>query len=194
MKFQGTVLTADGKAPVGPLTVTFSIYTLPKGGSPLWSETQKVMVDAAGDYTALLGAMTASGLPQDLFSSGQALWLGVQPQLPAAGELPRVLLVAVPYALKSADADSLGGKPASSYVTLDSLNLLTATNLASLGGKSGNSGPVSGVNNAAAASSMSPDITAHAQTACAAVTSSGAAVANFVAKFTAACNVEQSLL
>jgi len=31
-----------------------------------------------------------------------------------------VLLVGVPYALKAADADTLGGKPASAYVTADS--------------------------------------------------------------------------
>ena len=60
----------------------------------------------------LLGAESASGLPLDLFTSGKALWLGVQPQLPAVGESSRVLLVAVPYALKAADADTLGGKPA----------------------------------------------------------------------------------
>ncbi len=31
-------------------------------------------------------------------------------------EQPRVLLVAVPYALKAADADTIGGKPASAFV------------------------------------------------------------------------------
>jgi hypothetical protein len=54
-----------------------------------------------------------------LFTRSQARWLGVQPELPGVGELPRVLLVGVPYALKAADADTLGGKPASAYVTTD---------------------------------------------------------------------------
>ena len=97
------------------VTLTFSLYALQQGGSPLWSETQSASLDTQGNYVVLLGATQPAGLPQDLFSSGQALWLGVQPQLSAVGELPRVLLVAVPYALKASDSDTLGGKPASAY-------------------------------------------------------------------------------
>ena len=87
--------------------VIFSLYELQAGGSPLWSESQKVQVDEQGRYTVLLGATQPEGLPLDLFTSGKALWLGVQPQLPGATEQPRVLLVAVPYALKAADAGHL---------------------------------------------------------------------------------------
>jgi hypothetical protein len=36
------------------------------------------------------------------------------------GEQPRVLLVGVPYAFKAADADTLGGKPLSAFLTTDS--------------------------------------------------------------------------
>ena len=36
--------------------------------------------------------------------------------LPGEVEQPRVLLVSVPYALKAADADTLGGLPASAFV------------------------------------------------------------------------------
>ena len=64
----------------------------------------------------LLGAGSTAGLPLDLFASGNALWLGVQPELSGASEQPRVLLVAVPYALKASDADTLGGKPTSAYL------------------------------------------------------------------------------
>src|SRR5208282_1233997 len=98
-----------------PMTVMFSLYELQEGRSPFWSEAQKVQVDDQGRYTVLLGATHAEGLPLDLFTSGKALWLGVQPQLPAAVEQARVLLVAVPYALKASDSDTLGGKPASAY-------------------------------------------------------------------------------
>ena len=38
-----------------------------------------------------------------------------------AQEMPRVLLASVPYALKASDADTLGGLPASSYVTTSQL-------------------------------------------------------------------------
>jgi len=56
-------------------------------------------------------------MPLDLFTSGQSLWLGVQPQTTGAPEQSRVLLVSAPYALKAADAETLGGKPASAFVT-----------------------------------------------------------------------------
>jgi hypothetical protein len=100
----------------------FSLYELQEGGTPLWSESQNVQLDSQGRYTVLLGATRSEGLPVDLFTSGNALWLGIQPQLPGAVEMPRVLLVTVPYTLKAADADTLGGKPASTYMSVDSQN------------------------------------------------------------------------
>lgn len=107
----------------GPTVVslTFSLYELQDGGGPLWSETQKVQVDQHGRYAVILGATVSEGLPLDLFTSGKALWLGVQPELPGAVEQPRVLLVAVPYALKASDSDTLGGKPASAYALAGSV-------------------------------------------------------------------------
>src|SRR5262249_35155816 len=48
--------------------------------------------------------------------SGEPRWLGVLAQIPGEPEQPRVLLVSVPYALKAADADTIGGKPASAFV------------------------------------------------------------------------------
>jgi hypothetical protein len=53
-------------------------------------------------------------LPQDLFASGDARWLGVQVQ--GQQEQPRVMLLAVPYALKAADAETIGGLPPSAFV------------------------------------------------------------------------------
>ncbi len=67
-----------------------------------------------GDYTVLLGASSSEGVRLDLFSTGQARWLGVEAQ--DIEEVPRVLLVSVPYALKAADAETLGGQPVSSFV------------------------------------------------------------------------------
>jgi len=98
------------------VTLVFSLYALQEGGAPLWSEQQNLTLDAQGRYTVLLGAGSPEGLPLDLFTSGAARWLGVTPSLPGAVELPRVLLVGMPYALKAADADTLGGLPASAFV------------------------------------------------------------------------------
>src|SRR5713226_581774 len=65
---------------------------------------------------AQLRATKSEGLPLELFTSGEPRWLGVRVQLPGEVEQPRVLLVSVPYALKAADAETLGGKPASAFV------------------------------------------------------------------------------
>ena len=80
----------------------------------LWMETQNVTPDKDGRYAVMLGASTSAGLPTDLFASGEARWLGVQAQ--GQPEQPRVLLLSVPYALKAADAETLGGKPASAFL------------------------------------------------------------------------------
>jgi hypothetical protein len=75
-------------------------------------ETQNVLADANGHFNVLLGAATAAGVPAELFGTGQSRWLGVT--VARQQEMPRVLLASVPYALRAADADTLGGLPASS--------------------------------------------------------------------------------
>jgi len=168
---------------------TFSLYELQEGGSALWTETQKVQLDEQGRYTVLLGATQPEGLPLDLFTSGKALWLGVQAQAPGAVEQPRVLLVAVPYALKASDSDTLGGKPASAYALAGSPTLVAlpaASNSSSSAFPSG-------------AQSTNPT-TGGAPTApqplapCPAVTSGGTATATSIAMFTTNCNIEASAI
>jgi len=68
-----------------------------------------VEADEEGRYTVLLGASEGEGVPLELFTSEKARWLGVEVE--GDEEQARVLLVAVPYALKAADADTVGGKP-----------------------------------------------------------------------------------
>jgi hypothetical protein len=122
VKFSGTLKDANGNALTGVAGITFALYSEPSGGAPLWLETQNVQLDKNGHYTVLLGSTKPEGLPLDLFVSGQARWLGSQAQLPtesqngSQAEPPRVLLVAVPYAMKAADAETVGGLPPSAFV------------------------------------------------------------------------------
>ena len=132
IQFNGVVTDAAGKPAIGRVSVTFSLYQFQEGGTPLWSETQNLAIDSQGHFNAYLGAASPAGVPLDLFSTGAARWLGVQPELPGAVEQPRVLLVGVPYALKAADAETLGGKPASAYV----LSELQSATVSSPAGKS----------------------------------------------------------
>src|SRR6266852_3300064 len=116
VKLAGTLKDELGKPRTGVVGVTFAIYKEQEGGAALWMETQNVELDEQGHYTVLLGSSKSEGLPLELFTSGEPRWLGVQVSLPKEVEQPRVLLVSVPYALKAVDAETLGGKPLSSFV------------------------------------------------------------------------------
>ncbi len=118
VSFSAVAMDGLGKPVTGQRPITFSLYAEQEGGNPLWSETQLVQMDAQGRYAVFLGSTEPTGLPLDLFTRGQARWLAVSP-VSGSPDPPRVLLVGVPYALKAADADTLGGKPASAYATIE---------------------------------------------------------------------------
>jgi hypothetical protein len=110
----GVLAGINGKPLTGVVGVTFSLYQDQQGGSPLWLETQNVQAGKTGNYTVALGSTSSQGVPADVFATGEARWLGVRPQ--GQEEQPRAMLVSVPYALKALDAETIGGKPASSFM------------------------------------------------------------------------------
>jgi hypothetical protein len=130
VNFSGALTGVNGKPLTGTVGVTFYLYQESQGGSPLWMETQNVQPDKAGHYSVALGSTSSQGLPANVFASGEARWLGVQVQ--GQAEQPRVLLMSVPYALKALDAETIGGRPASSF-------MLAPTSTAA--GKNGNVTP-----------------------------------------------------
>jgi hypothetical protein len=110
----------------------FALYQSQTGGPALWTETQPVKVRADGGYSVLLGATTPEGLSPTLFRAGEARWLDVEqitsgliassngtPLVQSANSATRAraLLDIVPYAFKSIDAETLGGRLATDYVT-----------------------------------------------------------------------------
>ena len=114
VQFSGVLTDVNGKPLTGVVGVTFMLYKDQQGGAPLWLETQNVQPSTTGRYSVMLGATSSTGLPADLFAQGEARWLGVQAQ--GQEEQPRVMLLSVPYAMKAADAQTLGGLPASAFV------------------------------------------------------------------------------
>jgi hypothetical protein len=108
IKFSGVAKDDSGKPITGVVGIQFSLYREQQAGAPLWMETQNIQADVAGHYTALVGSASADGVPLELFSSGEAQWLGVQIQ--GQPERSRVLLVSVPYALKAHEAETLSGR------------------------------------------------------------------------------------
>lgn len=111
IKYSGTLPQAPSAASV--VEVKFALYATQSGGEPLWTETQQVALDPQSHYAVLLGAATPDGLPDALFSSGAAQWLGVT--LSGQPEAPRSLLSANAYALKAVDAETLSGHPISDF-------------------------------------------------------------------------------
>ena len=107
----GVLTDESGNPRRGRAVVTFGLYDSQEDGALLWTEVQEVEADARGRYQAYLGSV--SPVPQELFSTEQARWLSVDVD---GRQLPRMILVAVPYALRAADAETLGGKPLSSFV------------------------------------------------------------------------------
>jgi hypothetical protein len=114
VNFGGTLTDGNGKPLTGIVGVTFYLYKDQQSSVPLWMETQNVQPDKSGRYSVVLGSTTSQGLPTDIFVSREARWLAVQPQ--GQPEQPRTLLLSVPYALKAADAETVGGLPPSAFM------------------------------------------------------------------------------
>jgi hypothetical protein len=167
--FSGVLTDLNGKPLTGVVGVTLSLYKEQQGGAPLWVEVQNVKADRTGHYTVTLGATTNEGLPANLFVSGEARWFGVRVE--GQEEQPRVMLLAVPYALKAGDAQTVGGLPPSAF-------MLAAPTV------NGNS---------SAASSGSPAAAAALPPASSNVTTTGGTV-NAVPLFTTATNIQKSIL
>ncbi len=112
------VVRYDGLAPAGTaggtLVLTAALFDAETGGTLLWDETQTVVVDAGGHYTLFLGASRGEGLPASALAGDGARWLALR--VAGQPEPPRVRLTSVPYALRAADADTLGGLPASAFL------------------------------------------------------------------------------
>jgi hypothetical protein len=119
IRFKGRALDSEGKPLAGVAGVTFAIYEEQSGGAPLWQETKNLATDASGQFEALLGAESAAGIPAELFMGEAPRWLAVLVHAPGTTEQPRILLVSVPYAMQAANAERLGGLPASAFLRTD---------------------------------------------------------------------------
>jgi len=113
LKFKGVLLGPNGRPVTKQTEVTFGIFQQQEGGDALWMETQDMQPDSRGNYTAMIGAFS-KGVPLSIFQATTARWLGVVSNEFQAQ--PRILLVSVPYALESANAQTLAGHSISEFV------------------------------------------------------------------------------
>jgi hypothetical protein len=117
IRYRGELTTHFESSAPRVISITFSVYRDKDQGDVLWTETQQVELSDSGQFEVLLGALSSDGLPPELFGGNEPRWLGVTPE--GGDELPRTLLVSVPYAIRAGDAETLAGRPASAYVLQD---------------------------------------------------------------------------
>ena len=134
INYSGVLRDSSGRPLTGITGVTFLLYRDEQGGVPLWIETQNITPDKTGKYSVNLGATKLESSLSDSFANSEARWLGVQ--ISGQAEQPRVLLVSVPYAMKAADADTIGGLPASAFMLANGKNATNATSSSAATGKS----------------------------------------------------------
>jgi hypothetical protein len=129
IRFNGSDHNTTAQVQAGVVGGTFSIYREQNDGTPLWNETQNVQRDKDGNYSVLLGSTRSEGMPVDLFTTTEPRWLEVEID---QVKQPRILLGSVPYALKSVDADTLGGLPPSAYLRVNPSINSTTNNVTSV--------------------------------------------------------------
>lgn len=125
VKFSSSIREINGTISSGQRSITFGLYKEQSGGSPIWSEMHTVALDDQGHFSVLLGSANTTGVPAAAFVAGEPRWIGVTPD--DGMERPRLKLVSVPYALKAADSETLGGKRPEEFVSLQQLNSLLSS-------------------------------------------------------------------
>lgn len=106
INFQGLLLDSGGQVVNGSVDLDFELFDAATDGTSLWSESQSGVSVLDGVYDVALGSVTPIGA--SVLASGN-VWL----EITVEGETlaPRQRLLAVPYALRSAEADTAGNLP-----------------------------------------------------------------------------------
>jgi trimeric autotransporter adhesin len=102
LSYQGILSDTSGVPKSdGNYGMTFRLYNISLGGTPLWSETQ-VLATQRGLFNAVLGDITPF---PDSLRFDRRYWLGLQVS-PDPELTPRIQLTAVGYSLKARNADT----------------------------------------------------------------------------------------
>lgn len=109
LNYQGKLTDANGPV-TGTVSITFSIYDVPTGGSPIWTEPHNNVTVTNGIFNVVLGSINS--IPDSVLNGGtQYLDIAVNGE-PIS---PRQQIVSVLFAVKAQDADTVGGKSASDF-------------------------------------------------------------------------------
>jgi hypothetical protein len=75
ISYQGRLTDASGNPINTPVSLTFRLYDVPSGGSPLWTEVHSGVPVNNGLFSVLLGSINV--IPSSLFTSRPTFYLGV---------------------------------------------------------------------------------------------------------------------
>lgn len=120
--FQGIATDAGGHRLSGPLSLSLKYYDDPTAGNLLLTEEQAAVAATNGVFNTQLGSGTltpgAETTLAGVFQNHDGVWIqiAVNADPPMS---PRAQVVAVPFALRAATADTLEGISASSLMTTD---------------------------------------------------------------------------
>lgn len=101
INYQGYLTSASGVPVHGTVSMTFSIYSVPSGGTALWTETQNVSV-TRGVYCVNLGNVTPVNLVFNV-----PYYLGIKVGMDSE-MTPRIPLTSVGYAYRALTVDTIG--------------------------------------------------------------------------------------
>ncbi len=105
ISYQGRLTDSDGNPLTGTHTVSFRLYKVASGGSPIWSETHSVSLSEDGLYDVMLGSVNPF---PDSVDFSEWYWLSVS--VDGGAELCRYQLGAAPYALNLASLGAADGQ------------------------------------------------------------------------------------
>ena len=100
VRYQGYAADSNGVALEGQYNMTFRIYDAPNGGVKLWEETQNSVPMSKGNFSVLLGQVTALNLTFD-----KDCWLAIQVANDAE-MIPRQRITSVPLAIRAEKLDN----------------------------------------------------------------------------------------
>ncbi|MFP4460437.1 MAG: hypothetical protein ACLFSQ_12720 [Candidatus Zixiibacteriota bacterium] len=101
INYQGKLTGSDGIAITVDVPITFRVYDVETGGTPLWTEAHSTVHVNHGLFDIILGTVTPFPISMDF---GSQYWI----ELEVDGEtlLPRQPFSSVPYAMRASYADS----------------------------------------------------------------------------------------
>jgi hypothetical protein len=115
VRFSGKIIGRDRERALDrETTLRFAFYDSEDAQSPLYEEFQLIDVSATGSFSALLGSETRRTEFESLLQSSRAKWIGVREE--PAGQEIRSMFVAVPYAFKAKDAETVNGVQSGEFV------------------------------------------------------------------------------